>query len=195
MISQAPKSEIIVVSGLPRSGTSLMMQMLKAGGLPLYFDTKRQADVHNPKGYFELEAVKNLPQDTVWLRHAVGKAVKIISHLLPALPPDFYYRIIFMQRDLKEVILSQNKMLLQTEKPLGALKENELAEYFKNHLIQTRQRLLQQDNIELLDVPYSALLEQPEHWAKLIVKFLNKNLTVREMLKQIDSTLYRSKTK
>jgi hypothetical protein len=193
MENQQTQNEIIVVSGLPRSGTSLMMQMLQAGGLPLYFDAARPADAHNPKGYLELDAVKNLRQNVAWLDQAKGKAVKIISHHIQALPAKFYYRIIFMQRDLKEVVLSQNKMLLQTGKPLGALKENELAEYFKNHLTRVLRWLQQQNNIDLLDVSYSDLLEKPEHWAELIVKFLNKKLDVTKMIGQVEPSLHRIK--
>ena len=95
---------VIIVSGLPRSGTSLMMQMLKAGGLEILSDDNRQADSDNPKGYLEYEPVKALRRDNTWLQMAQGKAVKIISSLLPYLHRDLSYQIIFMKRPLAEVI-------------------------------------------------------------------------------------------
>lgn len=185
--------EIIVVSGLPRSGTSLMMQMLQAGGLPLFYDDKRPPDQNNPKGYFELEAVKTLHRDNTWLTQAMGKAVKIISHHLNALPSQFHYKVIFMRRPVHEVILSQNKMLLKTGKPLGALKESELAEHFTAHVQNILQWIEQKFNMDLMQIPYTALLAQPEHWAELIVKFLNKDLNIRAMIRQVDPSLHHVK--
>jgi len=187
------QKEIIVVSGLPRSGTSLMMQMLQAGGLPLYYDASRPADVHNPKGYFELEAVKNLPHNSLWLKQASGKAVKIISHLIQTLPPQFYYRVIFMRRDLREVILSQNKMLLRMGKPLGALEEHELIARYQEHLNQVIHWLNTRKNMVMLQVPYEQLIKEPEHQADLIVKFLDQPLDVSKMIEQVEPALQRIK--
>src|SRR5438067_12425110 len=104
-------SEIIIVSGLPRSGTSLMMQMLQRGGVEIVTDDVRTADVDNPRGYYELEKVKKIKQDASWLPQARGKAFKMVSQLLYDLPGGETYRIIFMQRNLDEVLLSQDKML------------------------------------------------------------------------------------
>src|SRR5262249_58261695 len=102
---------IVIVSGLPRSGTSLMMQMLQAGGMPLLTDALRPADADNPNGYWEYEPVKRLQQDNSWIPKAEGKAVKVVSALLPYLPPQHTYKIIFMQRPLQEVMASQTVML------------------------------------------------------------------------------------
>ena len=117
----APLNEcVIVVSGLPLLGTSMMMKMLIAGGLPALTDGLRVADENNPKGYFELEQVKQLPEgDTGWVQTARGKAVKVISYLLESLPGEVSYRVIFMQRDLDEVLLSQKRMLDRDGKPEG----------------------------------------------------------------------------
>jgi len=107
-----PSDETItVVSGLPRSGTSMMMQMLGAGGLAVLTDGKRGADADNPRGYYEYEAVKSLGQDASWLASAGGKAVKIVSALLIHLPDGFDYRVIFMRRPIAEVLASQRAML------------------------------------------------------------------------------------
>jgi len=111
---------ITVVSGIPRSGTSLMMQMMSAGGMPVLTDGQRSADDNNPRGYFELESVKSLARNQDVLTQADGKVVKVISSLLPSLPKDFEYRVVFMCRPLEEVVSSQNRMLerLGKEVPL-----------------------------------------------------------------------------
>ena len=103
---------IVIVSGLPRSGTSMMMKMLEAGGIPLLTDSIRQADEDNPKGYYEFERAKKLPDgDTAWLKEARGKAVKIIAALLMELPQGYTYQVLFMHRNIQEVLASQSKML------------------------------------------------------------------------------------
>src|SRR5207247_9084675 len=104
-------SEIIIVSGLPRSGTSLMMQALENGGVEVVTDNIRTSDTDNPRGYYELEKVKKMKQDASWLPQARGKAFKMVSQLLYDLPPIESYRVIFMERDLDEMLISQEKML------------------------------------------------------------------------------------
>src|SRR5262245_20267166 len=110
-------NEIIVVSGLPRSGTSLMMQMLDRGGIPAVTDRLRAADEDNPRGYYEFEAVKRTKQDASWLPAARGRAVKLVSSLLYDLPNSEAYRVLFMQRDMDEVLESQEKMLARLGRP------------------------------------------------------------------------------
>src|SRR2546428_444309 len=105
---------ITIVSGLPRSGTSLMMQMLAAGGMSILSDGERQADLDNPRGYFEWERIKQLPKEPGCIAEAEGKVVKVISQLLLALPAGHEYRVIFMQRPLAEVLASQERMSLLT---------------------------------------------------------------------------------
>ena len=103
---------VIIVSGLPRSGTSMMMKMLEAGGLKILTDNLREADANNPKGYYEFERVKQMKDGNLaWLPDAVGKVVKIVTGLIIYLPSDYKYKIIFMKRDLNEVLSSQKKML------------------------------------------------------------------------------------
>ena len=121
--TDAGKAEIVIVSGLPRSGTSLMMQMLSSGGLPVMTDDARPADVDNPRGYFELERVKAIRKDSSWLPQARGKALKMVSLLLYDLPADERYRILFMERDMEEVLASQRKMLDRLQKPPGGDEE------------------------------------------------------------------------
>ncbi|MFO7797483.1 MAG: phosphodiesterase, partial [Promethearchaeia archaeon] len=115
-IKNALKDFLVIVSGIPRSGTSLMMQMLQAGGVEILSDHKREADRSNPKGYLELEAVKKLGKDNSCLKGETGKAVKVISHLLKFIPKNNEYKVIFMNRDINEVIKSQQKMLGDFEK-------------------------------------------------------------------------------
>lgn len=102
---------IIVVSGLPRSGTSLMMQILTAAEIPLLTDGNRDADDSNPRGYFEFDPVKNLAADQSWVSSACGKGVKIILQLLPHLPGEVGLDVIMMDRPISEVVASQNTML------------------------------------------------------------------------------------
>ena len=111
MTHEVSSEPVIIVSGLPRSGTSMMMQMLEAGGIEILSDGERQADDDNPKGYYELEAVKKTKDDASWVETATGKAVKMISQLMLDLPLDREYRVIFMRRDLQEILASQAKML------------------------------------------------------------------------------------
>src|SRR5438270_5105425 len=110
-------SEIIIVSGLPRSGTSLMMQMLDQGGVEVLTDNIRTADTDNPRGYYEFEKVKKIKQDASWLPQTRGKAFKMVSQLLYDLPASEQYLIIFMERDLDEMLLSQEKMLERLNRP------------------------------------------------------------------------------
>src|ERR1700675_612032 len=110
-ISRGKVLMITIVSGLPRSGTSLMMQMLDAGGLPVLSDGERKADTDNPRGYLEWERIKQLPKQPALIAEAEGKVVKVISQLLLSLPEGHEYRVIFMQRPLPEVLKSQDEML------------------------------------------------------------------------------------
>src|SRR5882724_8514008 len=125
---------IVIVSGLPRSGTSLMMQMLQAGGMPLLIDDRRPADADNPNGYWEYEPVKRLQQDNSWIPKAEGKAVKVVSALLQYLPPQYTYKIIFMQRSLQEVLASQAVMLQRRGTQGSKADDTTLATVFEQHL-------------------------------------------------------------
>src|ERR1700742_1146339 len=153
---------VVVVTGLPRSGTSLMMQMLSAGGLPVLTDGGRLADDDNPRGYFEVEAVKRLAQDPSCLEDAAGKAVKIIHSLVPHLPRDRAYRVIFMQRNLDEVLASQRKMLDRSGHTGAAISADRLQSVYAMQLEQSRRWLIaNSDRIQTLEVDYSSLVASP----------------------------------
>jgi hypothetical protein len=183
--------EIVIVSGLPRSGTSLAMQMLAAGGMPLLVDERRAADADNPRGYFEFEPVKSVAKDASWLAAARGKAVKIVSLLLYDLPPGECYRIVFMERDLTEVLASQRKMLLRRGKPVGA--DDEMRRSLELHLAKLNVWLDAQPHIAVRRVGYNALLGQPLAEAGRVAEFLGRPLDVERMAAAVDPALYRNR--
>ena len=184
-------SEIIIVSGLPRSGTSLMMQMLDNGGVEVVTDNVRVADTDNPRGYYEFEPVKKIKQDTTWLPGTRGKAFKMVSQLLYHLPLSEDYRIIFMERDLEEMLVSQEKMLERLHRP--AAPREKIKESYTLHLESLHTWLEQQGNIKVLRVSYNDLIDRPELEAERIGEFLGHNLNVRKMAKTVDPSLYRNK--
>lgn len=180
---------IVIVSGLPRSGTSLMMQMLVAGGLEALTDSVRKADEDNPRGYLELEAVKS--GDSSWLDDARGKAVKLISELLQGLPKHGPYKLIFMRRRLPEVLASQNKMLARRGEPQGA-SDDELTEMFAAHVDQVESFLRERDDIDTLFVSYNRLVSEPDKQLERIASFLPE-LDAEAMATAIDPSLYRNR--
>lgn len=192
-ISQTPNS-VIVVSGLPRSGTSMMMSMLEAGGIEILSDGLRAPDEDNPLGYYELEVVKTLRQqrDFAWLAGANGKAVKIISSLLKHLPPLFSYDVVFMNRDLDEVILSQRKMLLRRGEAAASQDEGRIKLLFQRHLAQVRTWLLRQANFRFIEVTYGEALENPEYEVTRIETFLRRPVCTERMVERIRRDLHRS---
>jgi hypothetical protein len=182
------------VSGLPRSGTSLMQRMLEAGGIEPLTDEIRTADENNPKGYYEYERVKKLKDDdTGWLNLALGKSVKIISALLEYLPEDYFYRVLFMQRNMHEILASQNKMLVDRGEPTDKVSDEQMAQLYKDHLQKVAAWLEIQNNFRVLYVDYNQLLREPIEPLAQIRQFLDKSLQVEEMAKVIDSNLYRQR--
>jgi muconolactone delta-isomerase len=186
---------IIIVSGLPRSGTSLMMKMLQAGGMPLLVDHLRTADEDNPQGYYEYEPVKQLDKGQAhWLPEAQGKAVKVISALLPHLPLNYHYRVIFMQRHLAETLASQHKMLQNRGEVANLLDdEQQVTELFQQHLQEIHQWLAQQPNFQQLNVDYNELLAHPQPAVRAINRFLGSQLDEQQMIGAIDPSLYRNR--
>jgi hypothetical protein len=187
---------IVVVSGLPRSGTSMAMSMLQAGGLEVVTDGLRQADESNPKGYYELEAVKELDKqaDGRWLKEARGKAVKIISFLLTFLPEEHDYRVVFMQRDLDEVLASQNKMLVQRGETPGTLDSDaQLRQHYEKHLASVHRFLSRRRCFSVLEVQYRAAIDRPREEAQRINAFLGGGLDVERMAAVRDPALYRNR--
>lgn len=186
---------ITVVSGLPRSGTSLMMNMLAAGGLEVLTDQLRVADDDNPVGYFELEAVKKLINgEHSWLAKSNGKAVKVISTLLPYLPNDSHYRVIFMRRAIEEVLASQRKMLINRGENPDKVRDGEMAEIFKKDLQQSERWINSQDHVTRLDVNYKQLIDHPRPLVAEINRFLGGLLDENKMLGVIDPSLYRQRS-
>ena len=185
---------ITVVSGLPRSGTSMMMQMLQTGGLPCITDELREADISNPKGYFEFEKVKGLRADNSWLPEAKGKVIKIISHLLSCLPPELNYKTIFMERDLGEVLASQRKMLANQGRGEENLSDERLGQIFAQQLRQVR-KMLADRLISTLFLGYKDVLEDPVEISTQLRAFLGNNLDQQAMRDVVDHNLYRQRLK
>jgi hypothetical protein len=184
--------EIIVVSGLPRSGTSLMMQMLERGGVEIVTDQVRTADTDNPRGYYEFERVKKIKQDASWLPTVRGKALKIVSQLLYDLPPSERYRVLFMERDLDETLVSQEKMLERLGRPAGP--SDDMKQAYSLHLQRLHAWLAKQRNMTLLNVSYNQLLERPEPEARRVNEFLGGLPSVERMIAAVDPTLYRNRS-
>lgn len=185
---------IIIVSGLPRSGTSMAMKMLEATGLPIVSDGIRTADEDNPKGYYELERVKDLANenDFTWLEDAKGKAIKIISYLLKELPPDYNYKVLFMRRDLSEVLASQQKML-QRRDETSETEDERMVELYENDLWKANYLLKHQPQFEHLEVYYRQVLDEPLQAARAINEFLGGHLDVEKMASVVDPDLYRNR--
>ncbi len=184
---------ITIVSGLPRSGTSLMMQMLAAGGIPPLTDDLRPADESNPRGYFEFDPVKRLRTDRSWLDQASGRAIKVIHLLLRELPIDgkYNYRVILMRRPIEEVLASQRAMLERQGKAAAA--DSVLARVFANQMEQAEQWLASQPAFSVLPVAHSAILKTPNLVANEVSNFLGGGMNVAAMIDVVDPKLYRQR--
>jgi len=189
----AKKQPVVVVSGLPRSGTSMMMKMLQAGGLEIVTDEIRSADDDNPNGYFEFERVKQMTAgDRAWLDEAGGKVVKVISALLEYLPPERSYKVIFMEREIKEVLASQKKMLDHRQET-STISDEEMAEQYRAHLKAVKPWLARQQHMEVLYVGYNAMMSDPEPHSKRVIEFLGLPLDLSKMLAVPNARLYRNR--
>ena len=186
---------IPIVSGLPRSGTSLMMSMLAAGGLEVLTDHLRAPDDDNPVGYFELDEVKKLIKgEQSWLARSNGKAVKVISTLLPYLPDGYHYRIIFMRRAMKEVLASQRKMLINRGENPHKVSDDQMAEMFEKDLQQSERWINSQAHATRIDINYKQLIANPGPLVAEINIFLGGCLDEDKMLGVIDPSLYRQRS-
>jgi len=187
---------IVVVSGLPRSGTSMLMKMLEAGGVPIVTDGVRTADEDNPKGYYEVERVKDLARETdrAWLAEARGKGIKVISFLLKSLPPQFNYRVVFIGREIEEVLASQKKMLARRGETDDTPPER-MREHFADDLWRARYQLTHRPWFEVLEVHYSEVLARPLEGAHGINAFLGGGLDAEAMAAVVDPDLYRNRAK
>ena len=185
---------ITVVSGLPRSGTSMMMQILQAGGLPVLTDAVRSADHDNPKGYYEFERVKKLKEgDIAWLPEAQGKVVKVVSPLLEHLPASYRYKVVFMQREMAEILASQKQMLTNLGEPTNRVSDKDLTDFFRQHLSKVQTWLAGQKNIEVLYIQYSGLLSDPEGAIQALLQFLDLPLQMDAMRAVPDQKLHRQR--
>jgi hypothetical protein len=185
------ENEVVIVSGLPRSGTSLMMQMLDQGGIPAITDQIRVSDRDNPKGYFEFEPVKATKKDSSWLPKARGKSVKMVSSLLYDLPATQTYRILFMERNLDEVLASQEAMLRRLNRPVAQTEPMKTS--FQIHLKRLFEWLPQQKQMAVHVVNYNRLIRDPETECRPINAFLGGILSIESMVAAIDPSLYRNR--
>jgi hypothetical protein len=185
---------ITIVSGLPRSGTSLMMQMLAAGGMPVLSDGERVPDADNPRGYLEWERIKQLPKDPACIAEAEGKVVKVISRLLLSLPEGHEYRVIFMQRPLPEVLASQEVMMRNRGTANAGAANAIIAAAFEKELRAVNAWLDSKAYVKTLRVPYHEVLRDAETIANRLTQFLGISLNVEAMASQVDATLYRNRS-
>lgn len=184
--------EIIVVSGLPRSGTSLTMQMLDRGGIPALTDHVRSPDTDNPLGYYEFEAVKRTKDDSSWVADARGKVVKMVSSLLYDLPATETYRVIFQRRDFDEMLESQEKMLQRLNRP--AAPRDSMKRSFSLHLERLFAWLPEQKHMQFLEVSYNDVIQFPEREVQRLASFLDGVPSTHDMLQAIDPALYRNRS-
>lgn len=184
---------ITIVSGLPRSGTSMMMKILETGGIEVMTDGVRKADEDNPHGYYEYEMVKKIGYDTGWQKEARGKAFKMISQLLFELPPDEDYKVIFMKRKMHEILASQNKMLDRRGSSRGGVSDEKMGEFFNNHLSKIMKWIEERENISVLYIEYSNFFINPYKEIATINQFLNNRLNEEKAVTAIDESLYRNR--
>jgi len=188
------KDYIVVVSGLPRSGTSMMMKMLEAGGEQILTDKLRGADDNNPNGYYEFERVKKLKEgDFDWLPDSIGKTVKIVTGLITYLPSQYKYKVIFMRRDINEVLSSQKKMLGRLGKPEDNVSDEKMAKIYQEHLRTVELWISKQANIEVLYVNYNTMVSDPTESLHRVSKFLGRELDVQVMAGVVNKELYRER--
>lgn len=185
---------IYVVSGLPRSGTSMMMKMLEAGGVTPLVDNIRTADDDNLQGYYEFERVKAMKDgDVAWISEAQGKVIKVISALLESLPAEYTYKIIFMEREMMEILASQRKMLERRGKPSNPAEDEKFAELYGKHLEKVKSWLATKPNMKVLYVRYNDMVGDPADYAKKVAEFLDAAMNVEAMVNIPQEQFYRQR--
>jgi hypothetical protein len=187
--------DVVVVSGLPRSGTSMIMQMLAAGGVPVLTDGRRAADDDNPRGYYEYEPVKNLYRDPAWVREAGGKAVKIVAPLLPYLPQGPAYRIIFIERELDEVLASQTDMLIRHGEPVedSPAHRSRLRTEYARQIDRVKELLASRPETRTLFLHRDDVFGGPDAAADRINRFLGGKYNSAAMAAQVNPALNRKR--
>lgn len=193
-VSAGGSGTITVVSGLPRSGTSMMMRILEVGGVELLSDGAREADEDNPKGYHEYEPVKGLHRGKHdWLRVASGKAVKIVSPLLRFLPREYQYKIVFMQRKMEEILASQRIMLARRGEIADRYGDRKMADIYENDLRQIELWMGNNPSVTALFVNYNGLLQEPLPALCRVNEFFDGTLDIDAMTAVIERDLYRQR--
>ena len=188
-------SGITIVSGLPRSGTSVMMQMIAAGGLEPLIDGVRAPDPDNPRGYYEFERVKQIKSDKAWLHEAKGRVVKMVHLLLLDLPTldGVNYSIVFMRRDLDEVLASQAAMLKRLGRPTAPLPPAQLKSIYLKQIEQVHAHIASRSDMRMIEVQYRDVVREPEKLAAVLDAFLGGSMNTPAMAAAVDPTLYRNK--
>jgi hypothetical protein len=184
---------LTIVSGLPRSGTSMMMRMLECGGMPVLVDHERKPDEDNPAGYYEFEPVKTTKADPNWLKNSEGKAVKMVYRLLYDLPSDRSYRVLFMRRKTEEVLASQRVMISRNGSMDDGISDGEMAKLFAAELAAFYKWAKKQPHIQLLDVDYNRIQQEPHVELSRVNQFVGSGLNVTAMTSVIDRSLYRNR--
>ena len=191
-MTQKDDTEIVIVTGLPRSGTSMVMAMLQAGGMPILADDTRPADEHNPNGYFEYAPARAFDRDQHWLAQATGKAVKLISFHLFNAPTQFTYAVLFLRRPLNEILASQRAMLDRAGLP-SAADDTETERLYEAHLAHVHAWLAEQQNMRVLTVAYHRAVHEPLDTTSKVDTFLGGRLDAAAMATTINPSLYRQR--
>ena len=191
-MSVATAEFLTIVSGLPRSGTSMMMRMLESGGVPVLTDHVRTPDDDNPNGYYEFDAVKQTKEDDAWLVGSAGKAVKMVYRLLYDLPTDRTYRVLFMRRKLEEVLASQ-RVMLERHGVADNVSEAQMTALFRAEIDAFYKWVGAKSHIELIDVDYNRMQQNPRAEAERVNEFLGGMLDVDAMVVVVDQSLYRNR--
>ncbi len=196
-VMAAPKMQtekiITIVSGLPRSGTSLMMKMLETGGMEVVIDNIRKSDEDNPRGYYEFEKVKKIKNDASWLDNTEGKVFKMVSMLLYDLPATRTYRVIFMRRRMEEILASQRTMLRRLGKEQDSAPDEKMRRLYTKHLQEMEQWLAGQQNMQVLYVSYNDVMERTRECSETVSRFLQNGLDTDKMASVVDASLYRQR--
>jgi hypothetical protein len=211
-VTRTPRRpEILVVSGLPRSGTSMLMQMLEAAGFPLRYDRLRTPDSHNPRGYYEFAPIKGIRNDATIVVGAEGRGIKVVAPLLPSMPPGFDYRVVFIERDMQEVLASQRVMLEGTGATTAKRGADDvaLAKAFESSLRAAKAWIETSAGTRGCFVSYARTVEAPATTARTILKFLeahsrmpaalaaeiknDRERVVDRMVSVLDPSLYRQR--
>lgn len=194
MLPPRTDAETIIVSGLPRSGTSMLMRILQAGGIPLLTDGKRPPDQSNRFGYFEFDPVKKSASDIGWFEQARGKAVKVIAPLLHFLPPDAPVRLLVIHRPLAQVMASQQAMLARTSTHSPSKIEAPILPSIFAKLMFGLPRLFQQrPHWQILHISYELMLHNPCDQCRRIATFLGDEFDTQGGASAVDFSQHRIK--